>query len=134
MYSGFSKCLWNGMTLPTPSTRLEFCSLFYTATSETSSVYWLLILISNLTKLDLNILWDEAFQHRDGSLRWCSSPEFLVPVPLDSGDVTKPFVLVSLAGDKPNLHALPLDAKVNTITLCQVPESLYQKKCGFKNF
>jgi len=81
-------------------------------------------------ELDVNILWDEAFQELDGSLRWCSLPEVRVPVPLNSGDTTQPFVLVSIAGDKPNLHAVPLDAQLNTTTLCQVAENLYRNKCG----
>jgi len=81
---------------------------------------------------DLIILWDEVYLDPGYGLKWCSNPKFILPVPLDSGDTSQPFVLVSFPGAKPNLHAVPLDANVTTEALCQIPDDFYYKKCSGK--
>ncbi|CAB3360871.1 Hypothetical predicted protein [Cloeon dipterum] len=67
-----------------------------------------------------NLLWDEAFVADDGELRWCREPNISIPAPLQSGfDIVKefPFFLVSLAGSKPNFHAVHLDSQLSDCQL-----------------
>ncbi|XP_065336743.1 uncharacterized protein LOC135937519 [Cloeon dipterum] len=70
-----------------------------------------------------NLLWDEAYVADDGELRWCREPNISIPAPLQSGlDIVKeyPFFLVSLAGSKPNFHAVHLDSKFYVLRNCQL--------------
>jgi hypothetical protein len=52
-----------------------------------------------------------------------------LPLPLTSGDLTVPNILVSLAAAKPNLHALSMDANTNIQQLfCEVTDT-YKSFC-----
>jgi len=68
------------------------------------------------------IFWSEGY-NVNGSVYWCcgfcpdnENSEILVPVPVE-GDTTDPFLLVSLPGNKPNLHAVPLNTNLSTKAL-----------------
>jgi len=64
------------------------------------------------------IFWSEG-NNVNGSVYWCcrfcpeNEKEILVPVSIE-GDTTDPFLLVSLPGNKPNLHAVPLNTNLST--------------------
>jgi len=81
------------------------------------------------------IFWSEG-NSVNGSVYWCcrfcpenENREILVPVPIE-GDTTYPFLLVSLPGNKPNLHAVPLNTNLSTNTIfCR-----YQNIDVFKDF
>ncbi|CAB3375341.1 Hypothetical predicted protein [Cloeon dipterum] len=85
--------------------RMNGYILFATSPEEFQRIYRLL----NSTH---DTLWGDAFVDPDGVLRWCDRPEARVPVTLASGTELLgqlPFVLISRAGDVPNLHAVPIE-------------------------
>jgi len=75
------------------------------------------------------ILLDEAFVDTDGVLKWCSTPKVAVPVPLESGDLSQPFVLITKPGPAPLLKAVPLDKDLVPDILCQIPDLFFEKNC-----
>lgn len=40
-----------------------------------------------------------------------------------------PFVLISYAGNKSNLHAVPFDVQINTTAVCLPLERIYSSVC-----
>jgi len=75
----------------------------------------------------MTLLWDEAFVDMDGVLKWCSAPKVAVPVPLESGNLSHPFVLITEPGPDRILTAVPINADVVADILCQVPDLFFEK-------
>lgn len=130
LYSAFAKCKSKVKQLLAPATAKDFADIYSKYGSQINMLVcaWICIFLFFNILGNYNILWDEVIFKPDGGLYWCST-SVKVPIEVMSGDLTKPFFLVSLAGSKPNLHALPLDSDVETEAFCQLRDNVFNTLC-----
>ncbi|XP_059482222.1 uncharacterized protein LOC132200623 [Neocloeon triangulifer] len=85
---------------------------------------------------EIDILWEETFVDKNGTTRWCKSPDYPeVPLKIE-GDSSMPHLVISKAKPEPNLHAItPADflleyEQINYADICVQDVKEIQSFCN----